>query len=239
MNDTGNEASEVKSLSVIKKSTLVEKIVSALIDFIKVSGLNPSDRLPPEAKLAEMFGVSRLAIREALIKLRALGLVEAKQGSGWFLREFKPADTFRTLSPLLKSFTDSDLSQVMMVRLILEPSIAKLAANNISPKGLRKLKEDLDCMEASISDRDRFIECDMDFHSTLAEQSKNKILAVLSAILTDLSRTVQQAYRNTDEDRQLSVKFHREIFEAIKVGDADEAEELMTEHIDDVWSRIE
>ncbi len=236
MSKTGRNMAE---LPVIKRSTLVEKIVSAIVEYISVVGLKAGDKLPAETELSRMFGVSRLAIREALIRLRALSVIDSRQGAGWFVRKFKPANAFRQLSPILKNFTDADLNQIMVVRMILEPAISRLAARNISKTGLRKLRDSLDCMADNIADREDFIECDMEFHSTLAQESGNKILAVLSAILTDLSRTAQQAYRNTADDRQRSVKFHKSIYEAIKAGDEDWAEDAMGEHIQDVWDRVE
>ena len=126
-----------------------------------------------------------------------------------------------------------------MVRLILEPAIARLAAENISDDGLRMLKAHLDCMDERIGDKEGFIECDMEFHSVLARQSGNRILAVLSSILSDLSRMVQWAYRDRVEDRRRSVMFHKTIFEAVKSGDSEAADEAMAEHIQDVWGRIE
>ncbi len=229
----------VADFPVIRRSTIVEKVVAAIVEYIKADGLRERDKLPTETEFAKMFGVSRLAVREALIRLRSLGVIDSRQGAGWFVKKFEPADTFRQLSPILKNFTSADLNQIMTVRMILEPAISQLAARNISEKGLRKLQDLLECMKENTDDKEAFIECDMEFHWTLAHESGNKILIVLSAILTDLSRTAQQAYRNTVEDRQRSIEFHKSIYEAVRARDEDWAEEAMSEHINDVWARVE
>jgi GntR family transcriptional regulator, transcriptional repressor for pyruvate dehydrogenase complex len=227
------------STPLVERTPLVEKIVSALVEYISASNLEAGNKLPSETKLSEMFGVSRLALREALIRLKALGLIEARHGTGWFVRRFEPADSFRQLSPLLKNFTGADLNQIMQVRMILEPVIARIAAENVSAAGLKVLEQHLQCMKDNIRDRERFIECDMAFHATLARECGNKILTVLNSILTDLGRSAQWAYKNTVDNRERSWKFHWGIFQALSAGNGLMAEKAMAEHIQDVFGRIE
>jgi len=224
---------------VVERSPLVEKVVTALVEYITASNLFPGNKLPSETKLAGMFGVSRLALREALIRLKALGLIEARHGAGWFIRKFEPADNFRLLSPLLKHFTGADLNQMMQVRMILEPAIAASAAENISQAGLAKLKANLAGMEKTIGERERFIEFDMEFHSTLASECGNAILTVLCAMLTDIGRSAQWAYKDSKDNRKRSLEFHRAVYESAASGSASRAERAMREHIQDVWARID
>jgi GntR family transcriptional regulator, transcriptional repressor for pyruvate dehydrogenase complex len=232
-------ASGLTSISLVERTPLVEKIVSALVEYISASDLVAGNKLPSETKLSEMLGVSRLALREALIRLKALGLIEARHGTGWFVRKFEPADSFRQLSPLLRNFTGADLNQIMQVRMILEPAIAGIAAEHISPVGLKSLNRQILCMKENIVDREKFIECDMAFHATLADECGNKILTVLSSILTDLGRSAQWAFKDAVENREQSWKFHWAVFQAISAGNRPAAEKAMAEHIQDVWTRLE
>ncbi len=234
-----NLVTMITPISVVERTPLVEKIVSALVEYISASNLVAGNKLPSETKLSEMLGVSRLALREALIRLKALGLIEARHGTGWFVRKFEPADSFRQLSPLLKNFTGADLNQIMQVRMILEPVIAGIAAEHISPAGLKELSRHIHCMKENIGDREKFIECDMAFHSTLAKECGNKILTVLSSILTDLGRSAQWAYRDAVENREQSLKFHGTVFQAISEGNRPAAEKAMAEHIQTVWARLD
>ncbi len=186
-----------------------------------------------------MFGVSRLALREALIRLKALGLIEARHGAGWFVRRFEPADSFRQLSPLLKHFTGADIHQIMQVRMILEPGIAEIASQHVTGDGMLKLRTSLENMEAHLLDREKFIEWDMNFHATLATEGGNTILTVMCAMLTDLSHSAQWAYRDSTGNRRRSLEFHREIYEGIVQRDKGRAKQAMVKHLQDVWSRID
>jgi GntR family transcriptional regulator, transcriptional repressor for pyruvate dehydrogenase complex len=223
----------------VTRSTVVEKVATALVEYISASQLVAGNRLPSEASLAKMFGVSRLALREALIRLKALGLIEARHGAGWFLRKYEPADSFRQLSPLLRHFTGTDIHQIMQVRKILEPEISRIAAEHLSKDGLRRLRTTVAGMEEHLHDREKFIEWDMSFHSTLAEECGNAILAVLCAVLTDLSRSTQWAYRDSIENRRHSLSYHERVLAAIFERDGPAAHRAMLEHIETVWERVE
>jgi GntR family transcriptional regulator, transcriptional repressor for pyruvate dehydrogenase complex len=225
--------------TLVERSTLVEKVVAALIDYVSASNLIAGSKLPTEVKLAGMFGVSRLALREALNRLKALGIVEARHGAGWYLRRFEPADTFRLLSPLLRNFSGADLDQMMEMRMILEPVIACMATRSRSEEGLLALNQSLEAMAGTVEDRKAFIDNDMAFHATLAQESGNKILTALAAILTDISRSAQWAFRDAIADRRRSLEYHREISAAVAKRDEEWAEMAMKAHIRDVWDRAE
>lgn len=236
----GNAVRPVEGVGLpVARSTVVEKVVSAVVEYISAANLSPGERLPSEAKLAGMFGVSRLALREALNCLKTMGVVEARHGAGWFVRRFEPASNFRMLSPLLKNFTGADLNQIMQVRMILEPGIAGVAAANMTAAGIDELRKCLDGMRTHIESRERFIEEDMSFHSVMARECGNDILAVLCAILTDLSRSAQWAYRDSVENRKRSLEYHRAILGGIESGDCAGAEQAMREHIREVGNRLE
>ena len=223
----------------VRRSTLVEQTVTAVIEYLSVSGLRPNDKLPSEKDLAEMLGVGRVALREALVQLRALGLIDARQGSGWFLCQFRPVDTFRVLSPLLRHFTSADLDQIMQVRMVLEPWMAGVVAARLSAEGLAALEKQLAGMAANVGAKEKFVEYDIAFHAVLAEESGNTVLAALCAILTDLTRSVQWAYPDAVDYRERTVELHRGVFEAIRSGDAKRAEKAMRKHLTDVWESIE
>ncbi|NLX06330.1 MAG: FadR family transcriptional regulator [Phycisphaerae bacterium] len=227
------------AMASVERSTLVERVVNVLVDYLSNAGLQPGDRLPTEQQLTEMAGVSRMALREAMIRLRALGLVEARQGSGWYYRKFSPAEIFQQLSPLLKSFSHADVNQIMQVRVNLEPAIAQLAAQNISAAGLDELTGHSRAMLINLNHKEAFIEHDMAFHMVLARECGNGILEVISAILKDLSRSAQWAYRDTVKDRTRSVEFHEEILGAVRSRDGEGAYRAMLGHIEVVWNRVD
>ena len=106
---------------------------------IKSSILNGTlklgDRLPPERELVESFQASRISVREALKSLETSGLLTIKPGSGVFVAE---VDT-KPLSDFFSSFLHIrkvSINELTEARIILEPSVARLAAERITSEGL-------------------------------------------------------------------------------------------------------
>ena len=81
MTHTPDKPANSSNMPTIERSTLVERIVTAVIEYLSVSGLRSTDKLPSEKELAEMLGVGRIALREALVRLRAHG-AGARKGAG-------------------------------------------------------------------------------------------------------------------------------------------------------------
>jgi len=123
--------------------------------------------------------------------------------------------------------------------MILEPSIAEIAAEQLTEEGIEKLRDYVEKMEATIADRKKFIEWDMSFHFTLANECGNSILSTFCTMLTDLSRSVQWAYRDSNETRMRSLEFHQKVYEAIKNRNDQQAKLAMAQHIQDVWNLID
>lgn len=132
---------------IVETPNKTERILSALVDFISEAGLKEGDRLPPEKQLCEIFGVGTRSLREALIGLRTLGLVQSQQGTGWYVKQFNPATSLQFLSAVIKNFSHADLNEIMTTRLANEPSIAAMAAEHISDEGLAELERALTVMK--------------------------------------------------------------------------------------------
>jgi len=114
-----------KKNQMTKCDYVVEQLKERIISGEYKSG----DQLPPEAALCELFGVSRITVREALKKLNMMGLVEIKQGKGTFV---KSADLGIYMKPLLQlvDFDEIDVETIYTAREYIEGSIAYLAARN-------------------------------------------------------------------------------------------------------------
>ena len=129
-----------------------ELIVSALIEYISLAGMEPGHKLPSSDKLCEILGVVSRSLREALISLKSLGVVQSRHGTGWFIEKFDPVNSLRFLSPLIQNFSGADLEQIIDTRLTIEPRIAKLAAENISQQGMEDLSWIFQQMKESTSE---------------------------------------------------------------------------------------
>lgn len=88
-------------ITPIQKVNVVEEIFDQLQSMLIEGTWKPGDKIPSENELSETFGVSRMTIRQALQKMKALGLIETRSGSGSFVRKISPDDSLQDLVPLM------------------------------------------------------------------------------------------------------------------------------------------
>ncbi len=115
----------------IKTKKIWEEIVEQLKTMITNGELEPGDKLPSERDMSESMGVSRASVREALITLEAIGILEIKPGEGTFVRQTSDAETFAPLAMVL-ALERNPGAQMMEVRRVLETEMAALAAERAS-----------------------------------------------------------------------------------------------------------
>src|SRR5215217_1779528 len=129
----------------VTREALPDQIAARLIDLIMERQLKAGDRLPPERELAATMGVSRSSLREALRALAMLGVAEMRQGDGTYLTALEPATLMRPVG-LVLALSDSGLTELFEARKLVEPGLAKLAAERISDADAAELHH---CAEAS------------------------------------------------------------------------------------------
>lgn len=139
---------EEKSLyKTVRTSRLYEQIVQQIEDSILKGALKPGDQLPAERELAQQFGVSRTAIREAVKALREKGLVEAYSGRGTFVRDGTSQAIRQSLDLMIKIGQQDGSPHLAELRAILEPEIAALAAIRIDEQHLASMREAVNVMD--------------------------------------------------------------------------------------------
>ena len=136
----------MSSFSGIKNTLLAEQVEEQLYEYITKLPMKAGDKLPNEFKLAEMFGVGRSTVREAVKLLVSRNVLETRRGSGTYVKDLVPTD----LDPLnLRNVEDKVTLAMNLVdlRLILEPGIAELAAYNATDEEIEAA-----CKKASVHD---------------------------------------------------------------------------------------
>lgn len=145
----------------------------------------PGDRLPTEIQLAQLLGVGRSTVREAVRALVSSGMLESRQGSGTFVRPRAPR--WGDLSARLRR---AGVLEVYEVRHGLELHAARLAAT-------RRTEEDLRCLDAALARRRRarsagriaaFVDADLDFHRGVIAATHNPVLVELFDTFLDVLR---------------------------------------------------
>ncbi|MDM8160795.1 FadR/GntR family transcriptional regulator [Labilibaculum sp. K2S] len=214
--------------------TLSQKIERRIEEAIRQKKLLVGAKLPSERELCEMFAVSRTALREALRRLSARGLIEIKKGSGMYVSELKIKDAIDSLNLYYDLSFDSNLiPQIIEVRRVFEPEIARMAANNRRDKDLDLLLKNIGDLEDCDPDNTQ-MEADIinKFHLNVAKASCNPIVIItMEPIYSLLPRMRNLIYANVDGEKDFTIKAHRTIYEAIRDKNADKAFEAMVGQI--------
>jgi GntR family transcriptional regulator, transcriptional repressor for pyruvate dehydrogenase complex len=222
----------------IKPKKIYEEVAEAIFEMIKTGVLKPGDKLDSVQQLAENFKVGRAAIREALSALRAMGLIEIKQGEGTYVREFDPTMLSFPISIAIL-MRKEDIAYLLEVRKLLEVGVAGVAARKRTEKDLQAMEHALKQMSESIGDEELGEKADFLFHMAIAAASQNPILVSLmnnvSGMMVETMRETRRIWlfsKQTTSEQLLEE--HRNIFEAIKKQNAELAQERMKEHLGNV-----
>jgi DNA-binding FadR family transcriptional regulator len=199
-------------------------------------------KLPAERDMARQFKTSRVSVREAYRSLEELGLLRIRRGAegGAFIAQFDHEPVRRSLS-LVLGLGNTAHSEVTEARMLIEPSIARLAALRARPEDIAKLELVLTREEEEVSHptADSGTTAGQ-FHRAIADCARNVPLVVLMNALADLTAESVSALdtRVRFRHRRKNCQYHRKIFEAIRTHDADVAYALMVQHVGDIQDRV-
>lgn len=217
--------------SQIQSERLYERIIEQIEQRLLVGDLKVGDRLPPERDLAEQFGVSRTAVREAVKALRQKGLVEVQPGRGTFITNGTSQVMRHSLGLLMKIGGTDGSANLVEVREIIEPGIAALAATRADEEHIMTMREAVATMDEALKDPDKFIEADLDFHLALAEATQNALIPTLIDSVVDLLRVQRARIFRVEGGPQRGQVYHKRILEAIVQHDPAGARNAMRAHL--------
>ena len=217
---------------VVRRNRIYEEVAKQ-IERLILKKLHPGDRLPSERDLAEMLGVSRGSIRDAIRSLELLGLVEPRQGTGTIVREISADALVTPFANALKRRKEL-VTELLDFRKMLEPSLAARAATHASPEELIEMEEILQRQEEKQRHGDPAVAEDTEFHYSVALASDNSVVLNVIDILMDLLRDTRARSLQVEGRPQKSLTGHRRILAAIKRHDGDGAKAAMRRHLDDV-----
>jgi len=205
----------------VNKSRLHEEIVLQIQNRIIKGELAVGEKLPSERELANSLNVNRATLREALKKLELLGLIDIKHGDGIYVKNYLESGHIELIKGLLSTDNKINvdvLKSIFDIRKIVMPEMAKEAASMRTDKDLQRF---VDCIE----DEDiSVLEKDLMIHHLIARASKNILSNFILNFFNDLFRTYAGGlYFDDEKNREMSTNFHKEIYEAIKTGNKEEA----------------
>ena len=206
--------------------TLSQKIERKIEEAIRQKKLLSGAKLPSEKELCELFGVSRTALREALRRLNARGLIEIRKGSGMYVSEIKIEDAIKSLNLYYDLSFDSNLiSQIIDVRRIFEPEISRLAARNRTDEDLKILQEGIQDLETCDPDNtQKEVDTINRFHMNLAKATGNPIIIIsLEPIYSLLPRMRNFIYANVEGEKEFTIAAQKKILKAVEARDEEAA----------------
>ena len=217
--------------------TRVEEVRERLLAAIGSGRLQPGERLPAERTLARDLGVSRNVLREAVESLAARHLLEKRQGAGVFVAEFS-ASALVQPSELAILVGPASLRSIIQARLVIEPSVAALAAQTASGDEVDALHELARRSIEVIDDGEAFLDLDDRIHEAIVEMSRNRVLIGISESLRRLFRATRELGHTDPTLRQGAAEGHERVIRAIAARDPGAAASAMIEHLRFVESQL-
>ncbi|BAP43430.1 FCD domain-containing protein [Pseudomonas sp. 21LCFQ02] len=224
----------------VRQRRLSDDIVEQLEKMILEGTLKAGGRLPAERVLAEQFGVSRPSLREAIQKLTAKGLLISRQGGGNYVAENLGSTFSDPLLQLLESSPDAQ-RDLLEFRHTLEASCAYYAALRATDLDRERLRQAFDALQDCYAraEQEGGVEeaaADANFHLAIAEASHNAVLLHTIRGLFDLVRrnvviNIGGMYQQRSETRDMLIAQHRELYEAIIEGRAEDARSVSSRHL--------
>ena len=225
------------SFEIIKRESTLEVIIQQVKSQIKKGILKPGEKLPSERKLADQLGVSRASIREAIQALAFSGYLEVIQGKGTYILEI--AIKYDEIVNFFSEFSNYSLDDLMEARIMLEGEFARLAALNAS-------QEEIDIIEkifneiAKSNDLNSFVVKDLEFHLTIAKATHNPFMNGLMKIIGEmLYKETEKIIEMSKDTRNNTIETIKNLVQAIKKRNAEQAKELMSKHIRDIRASLE
>lgn len=218
---------------------LSDRVAQTMLAEIDAGHLPTGHKLPTEAGLAQQFKVSRTVIREAVARLKSLGRVSSRQGSGIYVQE-------AGIPPLNFEGRDADsleaVVQMVELRRALEAEIAALAAVRRTGAELRRMQQALVALDKAVQAGGDGVQQDLDFHRRMADAAHNPFLLstlqYLSHFLTDATRITRANEARRDDFVSQVRQEHALIVKAIQARDPIAAKQAASGHMDNAIHRI-
>ncbi|OAP34705.1 FadR/GntR family transcriptional regulator [Sinorhizobium americanum] len=193
----------------------VQQVISALADYVQRSGLKPGDRLPAERELMAALAVGRSTIREVISHFQALGVVEARKGSGtYLLRAISGATIHMPLTLDTQHLRDA-LLQTLEVRRGIEVEAGMVAARRRTDADLINIETKLDAMERVHLAKGTSGPEDLAFHLAIYDATHNPLFRqLLEQMREAFERFWEKPFDRPDFARR-SFPYHRTLFDAI------------------------
>lgn len=230
----------LKDIKPIDNLSLVDKAEIEILSFLKENNLQPGDPIPKELDFAKSFDVSRTVVREALLRLRTLGLIDSKKHRGMVLKQPDIVNNFeRILDPSLLSM--EVLKQLFELRLILEMGMSDFLFRYKTDKDIKELEEIVANEEKVEQEKNVFaLDKEVAFHGKLYQMSRNTTLKRFQNLLLPVFEYVYTHELNKEDNNyNTETKVtHRDLLNNLRVGTPETFRSAMRQHLEPHFRHI-
>ncbi len=226
--------SEIKSIDT---STLVDKVEDSLVELLRERKLNVGDVIPKEVELAEALGVSRTVIREALTRLRIMGLIESKKKRGSVITS---PDLFGMMSKSMNPhiLDQNTLKEIFEIRLVLEIGMADLLFHRITKEDIAELRR-IVADEPPATQYHLFnINHEVAFHGKLYEITGNETLKKFQKMLLPVFDYVHNSGLLKKQPLLKTFVSHKELVDILENGNPEDFRNGMRQHLENHFIRL-
>jgi DNA-binding FadR family transcriptional regulator len=231
------EASIKEDMKSIDTSSLVDRVEANLVGLLQQRKLKVGDAIPKEIELAETLGVSRTVIREALLRLRVMGLIESKKKKGAVITS---PDLFGIIDKSMNPYIlDQDtLKDMFELRLVLEIGMADFIFQRVTKEDVEELKE-IVSNEPQATEHYLFnIEHEIAFHGKLYEITGNKTLKKFQKLLLPIFDYVHHSGLLKKPANTKRFVSHKGLVDIIENGSPELFRNAMRNHLENHFARL-
>ena len=220
----------------IKKANIGDQVFTQLKDQIINGEWRPGDRIPSEAQLMELFGVSRGTVRQAVQKLAGEGLIITRHGEGSFVQGTGLNNYFQTVAPIF-SISEEEMEKIFEFRQMFESGVAEVEAIKATEEQIRRMEQNYERMQREVPTLSKYVHTDLGFHMLVCECTQNP-LAV--QILRSYEELLEPSILHMTEVIGVGngLKYHQLLLEAIRSHDPAQARTVMHRHLEDNMQRF-
>jgi DNA-binding FadR family transcriptional regulator len=226
-----------ESLKTIDTSSLVDKVEANLVNLLQERKLKVGDPIPKEMELAETLGVSRTVIREALLRLRLMGLIESRKKKGAVITS---PDLFGNLHKSMNPhILDQDtLKEIFEIRLVLEIGMADFLFHRVTKEDIRELKKIVKKEPPATQTHLFNIEHEIAFHGKLYEIAGNETLKKFQKMLLPVFDYVHNSGLLKKQPVLKTFVSHKGLVDILENGTPEEFRNGMRKHLENHFARL-
>lgn len=215
----------------VKSVRLYESVIDQIKGLIDSGQIKPGDKFPPEREMMKTMGVSRSILREAFRVLESKGMIESIPGGGRFLKDYYKTDYF-SLKKYQLNLEKAQILDILETREIIELKVVKLAVNRAADEDLYRIKKSLESEIGGKSALNRLFKQDVDFHTGIAQLTRNPVLKDTLRMLMDLLVKQYSSVSIGSFRRGELLAQHKEIMTGILARKEEKALEAAKRHIE-------